>query len=264
MNLDPTLPLTVVLGAGGARGVAHIGVLEALAERGFRVTEIVGSSVGALIAAFYAAVGLDLPAMRQLGLEMTSQHLLSWAWLRRAPEWLRRRFLHRAGIIPEYVARLERTQAEALHHGVERIGLLTYDLISREEALFHNEMDEFPLCDATRGAVAIPNFYPPRDCVIAGRRRRLIDGGVFNRVPLEWALRPPFAPRQILVADISNTLAHRAENAAKVERLVRMHPHIAICAVRPDTIGKGTVLYRQGDLRRLIDSGRRVAERALT
>ncbi len=42
-------PFTLVLGGGGMKGLAHIGVLQALLERGLRPTRIVGSSVGALV-----------------------------------------------------------------------------------------------------------------------------------------------------------------------------------------------------------------------
>ena len=79
MQLDRNKPLSLALGAGGVRGFAHIGVLEALAEQGFSVSEIVGSSAGAIIAAFYAAVGLSLPELREFGLNLTSQHLFAWA-----------------------------------------------------------------------------------------------------------------------------------------------------------------------------------------
>src|SRR6202007_1685509 len=48
-------PFTLVLGGGGMKGLAHIGVLQALLERGLRPSHIVGSSVGALAGAAWAA-----------------------------------------------------------------------------------------------------------------------------------------------------------------------------------------------------------------
>ena len=45
----------LVLGGGGARGLAHIGVLQALEEYNIEVVAISGCSIGALIGAFYAA-----------------------------------------------------------------------------------------------------------------------------------------------------------------------------------------------------------------
>jgi NTE family protein len=259
-ELRQDLPLSIALGAGGARGMAHLGVLEVLAERRFRITEMVGASVGALITAFYAAVGLDLPAMRVLGLNLTSRHLLIWAWLRRAPGFIGRRFASRAGVIPEYLERLAATPGDRLHHGVERIGLVAYDLNRREELLFHNLQPDFPLDAATRGAVAIPRFYPPKRCVVGGRELRLIDGGVTNRLPVDKLFAPPFRPAQVLVVDISNRVSRREENLAKVRALRRRHPAIPVAVIRPNTLGKGTVIYGRKEMQELIDSGRRVAE----
>jgi NTE family protein len=50
-----TKSLAIALGGGGARGIAHIAVLEVLDELGVRPTAIAGSSVGAMIGAAYAA-----------------------------------------------------------------------------------------------------------------------------------------------------------------------------------------------------------------
>ena len=98
--------------------MAHVGVLEVLAERGFQISEMVGTSVGALILTFYTAVGMDVPTLRRFGASLTSRHLLAWAWLRRAPDFMRRRFLHRAGVIPESLDRLAAASGELLYHGV--------------------------------------------------------------------------------------------------------------------------------------------------
>ena len=51
--------VALVLGSGGARGYAHIGVIDALRERGFDVVGISGSSMGALVGALQAAGALD-------------------------------------------------------------------------------------------------------------------------------------------------------------------------------------------------------------
>ena len=51
--------ISLVLGSGGARGLAHIGVIRVLEERGYKITSIAGCSVGALIGGIYAAGKLD-------------------------------------------------------------------------------------------------------------------------------------------------------------------------------------------------------------
>jgi NTE family protein len=261
--LRSDLPLSLVLGAGGVRGLAHIGALEAVAGRGFRVAEMTGTSVGALIIAFYAAVGMDEAELRALGLGMTSRHLLAWAWLRRAPEAVRRRFRHRAGAIPESLDRLAASSWTPLHHGVERIGLVAYDRAAAEQVVGHNLQGELALEDAARGAAAMPGVFPPRDCSAGGRALRLVDGGVVNRLPADVLFDEPFRPEQVLVVDISNTARGRRAAYDRVARLRRAHPEVPIHLALPDTLGRGTILYRRGEVRDLIDAGRRAVEAAL-
>ncbi len=51
--------VSLVLGSGGARGYAHVGVIRALEERGYEIKGIAGCSMGSLIGGFYAAGKLD-------------------------------------------------------------------------------------------------------------------------------------------------------------------------------------------------------------
>ena len=57
--------IILALGAGGARGFAHIGVLQVLTENGIKVAGIVGTSMGALIGSTFAA-GTDLYYLARL------------------------------------------------------------------------------------------------------------------------------------------------------------------------------------------------------
>ena len=51
--------VSLVLGSGGARGHAHIGVIRALEEMGFEILNISGTSMGAVVGGVYAANELD-------------------------------------------------------------------------------------------------------------------------------------------------------------------------------------------------------------
>ncbi len=255
MSLDIHKPLSLALGAGGVRGFAHIGVLEALAERGFSISEIVGSSAGAIIGAFYAAVGLSLPELRAFGLNLTSQHLLRWALLRRLPARVRQRYAHIAGIIPGHLDRLANTSGQALQHGVERLGIVCYDVKQREEVFFHNLQEGFPLEEAARGSAAIPGFFPSRRCVIAGREYRLVDGGVINKLPVDRLFASPFQPAQVLAVDVSNVQQIRATNRAKIEALRQQHPDVPIEILTPDLLGKSTIIYRPQELLEIVETG---------
>jgi predicted acylesterase/phospholipase RssA len=261
--LRTDLPVSLVLGAGGVRGLAHVGVIETLEARGYRVTEMVGTSVGALIIAFYAAVGMDAADLREVGLGLTSRHLLAWAWLRRAPAAIRDRFRHRAGPIPDSLDRLADATWAPLRHGVERIGLLAYDRATGDAVLAHSEQAEIPLPAAARGAAALPGLFPPFRCEVGGRVLRLSDGGEADRLPVGVLFSTPFRPVQILAVDISNSPGMRAYNLRKLAALAREHPGIPIAVACPETIGHGTVLYTGERLEALIASGRQSTEDAL-
>ena len=92
----------------------------------------------------------------------------------------------------------------------------------------------------------------------------LIDGGMGNRLPVDKLFAAPFAPTQILVIDISNRRYQKEENLVKVRALQRQHSEIPITIVSPETIGKGTVIYRRKDLQGLIDAGRNKIEEAFS
>src|SRR5438046_9315041 len=62
-------PFTLVLGGGGMKGLAHVGVLQALLERGHRPTRIVGSSVCALVGAAWPG-GMGLAKLREIAFSL--------------------------------------------------------------------------------------------------------------------------------------------------------------------------------------------------
>ena len=47
--------IALVLSSGGARGMAHIGIIEELEKHGYKITSIAGTSMGALVGGIYAA-----------------------------------------------------------------------------------------------------------------------------------------------------------------------------------------------------------------
>ncbi|MEA3461775.1 MAG: patatin-like phospholipase family protein [Bacteroidota bacterium] len=51
--------ITLVLSGGGARGIAHIGVIEELELRGYEIASVTGTSMGALVGGVYADDAID-------------------------------------------------------------------------------------------------------------------------------------------------------------------------------------------------------------
>jgi predicted acylesterase/phospholipase RssA len=259
--LDVALPVSVVLGGGGIRGLAHLGAIEALSDSGYRIEEMIGTSVGGLVTAFYAVVGLDVPAMRSAGLAVRSSHLLVWALHRRAPAWIQRRWRAGTGVIPEYLDQLTAASFGHLHHGVRRVGILARDVASGRDIVCHSDDPIVSVADIVRGSVAIPGLFPPRRCITADGELLLADGA--RILPVDALFRPPFEPRQLLVVDICTGRAEREAHTREIDRLRTMHPAIPIAVVRPELLVKATVIYRRRELSALVESGRRAAREVI-
>ena len=71
-------PFTLVLSGGGLRGLAHLGVLRALQERGLEPSLVVGSSMGSLVAAAWAS-GMPLREMTDRGLAVRRRDIFQVA-----------------------------------------------------------------------------------------------------------------------------------------------------------------------------------------
>ncbi|QGF25251.1 esterase [Raineyella fluvialis] len=160
--------MAIALGGGGARGYAHIGVLAELEERGYRVTRIAGTSMGAVVGALYSAGNLE--AFTDWVLELRTQR-----------EVLRLMDANLRGPSTVKIERVLQRVAEIID--VERIEDLPIpftavaaDLWTRREVWFQ----QGPINRAIRASIAMPGVFPP--VVLNGRL--LVDGGVLNQVPV--------------------------------------------------------------------------------
>jgi NTE family protein len=70
--------VALVLGGGGARGIAHIGGIEVLEERGYNITSVAGTSMGALVGGIYAGGKLKELKDIILGLDKKQIRFLLW------------------------------------------------------------------------------------------------------------------------------------------------------------------------------------------
>jgi NTE family protein len=159
--------VSLALGGGGARGYAHIGILEVLQERGYDVVSLAGSSMGALVGGLYAAGGMEAYADWVRGL--THRDVLRMYDLSpRAPGAIRaERIFARVSDI------LGNVRIEDLPLDFTAVAT---DLSTGEERWFQ----EGPLDAAIRASVALPGFMTP--VVIDGRL--LADGGLVNPLPI--------------------------------------------------------------------------------
>lgn len=187
--------VALVLGSGGARGLAHIGAIEALEERGYTITSIAGCSMGSIIAGMYAAGQLKeakewfLRVDKQLILRMLDINLLSVNSLVKGQR-----------IIQELQKVVPDRPIEQLKIPCS---LVASDIIHTDEVVFRSGS----LFEAVRASISIPLFFQP----VQIGKRLLIDGGILNPLPLHVVER---TEGDILVAmDISGKDSMHIEDA---------------------------------------------------
>lgn len=165
----PTVAL--VLGSGGARGLAHIGVIEVLRERGYRVVAIAGSSMGALVGGIHAAGRLDeykawVCALQKLDV----LRLVDWT-------------LSPSGFIrgERIIATLRELVGDAL---IEQLPV-SYTAVATDIDLEREVwLSRGPLFDAIRASIAIPSLFTP----VLRDGHTLVDGGLLNPLPVSAVL----------------------------------------------------------------------------
>jgi NTE family protein len=165
--VPPRPRLAVALGGGGARGYAHIGILEVVRERGYDVVSVAGSSMGALTGGLFAAGALDTYSDWVRGL--THRDVLRlYDPSPRAPGAIRAEkiFARVADILGD--ARIEDLPVP--------FTAVATDLMTGEERWFQDG----PVNAAIRASAALPGFMTP--VVIDGRL--LADGGLTNPLPI--------------------------------------------------------------------------------
>src|SRR6266436_1180100 len=113
----------LVLSAGGLRGAAHLGVLRRLVRHHVPVEVMVGVSAGAIVAAYYAAVGLSVNEMIEQAPVFRGRHILMHGLTLRAHRSLKPYLRRFCGIIPQRLAQLETASFMTLHHGIKRLGI---------------------------------------------------------------------------------------------------------------------------------------------
>lgn len=173
--------VALALGAGGARGLAQIGVIEALDARGFDIVTIAGASSGALVGGIHAAG--KLREFRE-GIERMSRG----DFLR-----LLDPVLGRAGVIEG--RRLVETMREVVGDPlIETLPIqftaVAVDMERQREVWLHDG----PLWDALRASIAIPGLFTAHQV----HGRELVDGGLLAPLPI-MATRLSDAHRLIAV-----------------------------------------------------------------
>lgn len=159
--------ICLVLGSGGARGMAHIGVIEELVKEGYNIKQVIGCSMGAVVGGIYCAGYLNeykhwlisltkLEVFRLLDFTFSSQGFVKGERVFKAIEQL------------------------IGDHQIENFSVpfiaVAADLIQKQEVHYRAGS----LFKALRASIAIPSVFTP----VTEGRSQLVDGGVLNPLPL--------------------------------------------------------------------------------
>lgn len=160
--------IRLVLGSGGARGMAHIGVIEELEKEGFQIKEIVGCSMGAVVGGIYCAGYLTdykhwliklskLDVFMLLDFTVSSQGFVKGEKVFKAME--------------EFIG----------DHKIEHFRIpftaVASDLLHKKEVYYRSGS----LFKALRSSIAIPTVFTP----VSDGKSQLVDGGVLNPLPID-------------------------------------------------------------------------------
>ncbi|MGH7546760.1 MAG: patatin-like phospholipase family protein [Gemmatimonadales bacterium] len=201
MNSDTRF--TLVLGGGGMKGLAHIGVLQALTERSLVPTHIVGSSVGALVGAAWSA-GRSVAELRDIAVNLRRRDIFVVAHADMAFKRMRSPALFRREPLDALLQRLvgDITFQDLRHPLVVN----TVDINSGMQVFWGLEgLEEARVRDAVFASCALPGYLPPREI----RGRFYVDGATVDNLPVGTAR--VLGPDLILAVDVSASNAFRAD-----------------------------------------------------
>lgn len=210
----------VALSGGGVRGAAHIGVLQALEERGLYPSSLSGTSAGAAIAGLYAS-GCSVKRMEELvwSLAKNPYRLLDPDFTGLAKTVLQFA-LHKkisiSGLLKGNALEkllYEESQGMYIRDAKRRIAIPAVDLVSGETVVFAdtlkniNDYRRVKWCNnvllsvAMRASCSFPSVFQPKRF----EKMLLVDGGVTDNLPVDVLIAA--GEKDVLAVDLSGTYA---------------------------------------------------------
>ena len=182
----------LALGAGAARGFAHVGVIKALESQGIRPDVVVGSSAGSVIAALLAS-GATGNEINRLALNLDEATLADWG----LP------FAGRFGGLIRGDALQNMVNREVQNKTIEQmripLGMVAPDLQSGKGILFRSGNTGL----AVRASCSVPGVFQP--AVISGKE--YVDGGLVAPVPVSYARQ--MGATLVIAVNISSEPVHQ-------------------------------------------------------
>jgi len=228
-TLKPTKPvIALVLGGGGAKGFAHVGVIKALEARGIKPDLIVGSSVGSFVGSLYAS-GMTANHLEHLALTTTDNELTDFT-------------LAYQGII-EGVKLKDFVNAQVGQRPIEalpiRFAAVATEKHTGKQAVFTSGNTGL----IVQASCSVPNvFIAPRIPEQVGKK--YVDGGVSSLVPVDAARA--LGADVVIAVDITDaTSTSKADGQRNIWSMMEQS-YVAMQNTAKDGTAKGK--YSQGGL----------------
>ncbi|HSB54176.1 MAG TPA: patatin-like phospholipase family protein [Gemmatimonadales bacterium] len=198
-----TSPFTLVFSGGGLKGLAHIGVLRALEERGLIPSAVIGSSMGSLVAAAWAT-GMSLKEMTDRALAVRRRDIFQVAHTDMAFKRMRAPAVYRKEPLDHLIHSL--VGDVTFHDLPRRLLINTVELNSGMQIFWGLPgLRNARVADAVFASCALPGIFPPRE--IQGRW--FVDGAVTENLPVHVAASHGEGP--VMAVDVGSTSAVRSD-----------------------------------------------------
>lgn len=160
----------LALGSGGARGIAHIGVLKELEKNKIKIDFLSACSMGALIGAYYALEG-DIKELEKIALSFNKKRALNKII---DLNWPKNSLIKGKKI---YAFIKELVQDKKFSDTNIPFKIISTDLKSGKEII----LEDGKLADAIMASISVPGIFPP----VKIKEKYLLDGGLVNPTPID-------------------------------------------------------------------------------
>ncbi len=197
--------VALVLSTGGARGIAHIGVIEELIKQDYNISSIAGCSMGALVGAAFASDSLD--QCKKVMCDLNRRNLFNYVDFT----------LNRKGLIKGNRIRKELEKLFG-NKNIEDLSMpftaIATDILNEKEVIFESGN----IVDAIRASISLPFIFEP----FKKDDKLLLDGGLINPLPLNQVKRHP---EDIL---IGVSVGEKGEQMRKINQFTLMIEAVTI------------------------------------
>jgi NTE family protein len=212
--MNNKIKIGLALGGGGARGIAHIGVLKVLEREGIKIDYLCGTSMGALIGACYS-LGMTVEEIEQQVLKIRKRDLMKMVDLRHP-----KRSIIKGNKVYQYITSLI-DDAEFSDTKIP-FAVVTTNLETGEEEILEKGL----IAEAVQASVSVPGIFPP----VKIGDSYLIDGGVVNPTPIDVSKNQ--GADLVIGVDLITKRRVKLDNPGTIAALMQSYDIIRMMAVK--------------------------------